>query len=73
MSDSTRPQQSSFSVTCPKGHTTIFDKYELCNRDDTMLRGDSGKRLPMEELYLRCRTCGTEMSVEIDCGGYRYQ
>lgn len=72
MSDSTQPQGSYFDVTCPKGHTSIFSKHEVCNREDVVLRGDGKKRLPMEELFLKCKTCGIEMSVEIDCGGYRY-
>ena len=65
--------QSSFQITCQRGHTNTFDKYDVCNRKDVAWRGDNGKRLPMEELLLKCKTCGIEMSVEIDCGGYRYQ
>ncbi|GAC1423302.1 MAG: hypothetical protein PVS3B3_33660 [Ktedonobacteraceae bacterium] len=67
------PQKSStFSVECPNKHVNYFDKYEECNRDDIVLREVSQKRLPMEELLLKCKTCGAEISVEIDCGGYRY-
>lgn len=74
MSNNAHPQQdASFQVTCQKGHSNTFDKYEVCNRSDTVMRGVHGKRLPMEELLLKCKTCGIEMSVEIDCGGYRYQ
>ena len=71
MSNNAHPQSSFFEVTCQKGHTTTFDKYDVCNRGEVVTRGD-GKRLPMEELFLKCKTCGIEMSVEIDCGGYRY-
>ena len=72
MSNKAHPQ-SSFQVECQNGHINTFDKYEVCNRSDTVVRGDGRKRLPIEELLLKCKTCGKEMSVEIDCGGYRYQ
>ncbi len=72
MSNNTQSQNSSFIVTCQKGHKSTFDKYDVCNRDDMLLRGKAGKRLPMEEVILKCKKCGIEMSVEIDCGGYRY-
>lgn len=73
MSNDARPQKSStFSVECPNKHINYFDKYAECNRDETVFRDNSAKRLPMEELLLNCQTCGAEISVEIDCGGYRY-
>ncbi len=73
MSNNVRPpQHSRFSVECPNKHISYFDKFEECNRDETVFRSESAKRLPMEEVLLTCKTCGAEISIELDCGGYRY-
>lgn len=69
---SPRESQHSFGLTCSKNHITYFDKREVCRHDGFVKRATqnrAGKRL--DELQLRCTTCGEEIVVEIDCEGYR--
>lgn len=61
-----------FSVRCPNGHTHWFDKRRVCPDDGTLKRSRStrgGKVL--DDIYLKCPECGTEIIVPVDCEGYR--
>jgi len=52
-----------FGARCKNGHITTFDKRVVCSQRQEIMRG-------LDELILTCATCGVEMAVEIDCGGY---
>ena len=59
-------------VRCPNGHISDFDKRRICPPSGTVKRSAvtrGGKEL--DELYLKCTTCGEEMIVPVDCEGYR--
>ena len=60
-----------FDLTCSKGHTSRFDKREECRRNRIAWRGEENEK---DELIVKCKTraCGEEMSIEIDCTGYKY-
>lgn len=58
-----------FGVRCENGHVSYFDKREVC-------RGNIRKRVvrdgkTLDELRLRCESCGEWVVVEVDCEGYR--
>jgi hypothetical protein len=58
-------------VTCPKGHTSYFDKRKACTEHRSIYRSVHPSNL--DELYLTCQTpgCGEQMIVEVDCGAYK--
>jgi hypothetical protein len=61
-----------FGATCPKGHVSYYDKREKCPKSGTVIRRvvfRGGREV--EEIYLRCKTCGEEFYAEVDCEGYR--
>src|SRR5947208_5198414 len=61
-----------FGVRCEKGHISYFDKRRVCNATRPELRGllqRAGKEL--DELHLRCDTCGIEIVAHVDCEGYK--
>jgi len=64
------PQQPSesrhnFSARCRNGHATYFDKRRVCPPSGVVVR--SG----LDELRLKCGQCGEELTVHVDCKGYR--
>ena len=61
-----------FDVVCINGHTSQFDKREVCRRNKTTWRDTGQEPQEKDELLLKCKTCGEDMSVDVDCGGYRY-
>ena len=61
-----------FGARCPKGHVSYYDKRKVCPKSGTiirrmLLRDDR----QVEEIYLRCKTCGEDFFVEVDCKGYQ--
>lgn len=52
-----------FDVRCQNGHITRFDRRDVCSKRREVMRG-------LDELVLKCSTCGVKMAVEIDCEGY---
>lgn len=69
-----RPDESPhiIHVTCSKGHVSHFDRRRICPpsskfKRETVTRG--GKQI--DEMYLKCTTCGAEVIVDVDCEGYR--
>ena len=63
---------SIFDVTCSKGHVTYFDKYRVCPSHGSVMRevverGDE----KLDVLYLKCKQCGEEMIVHVNCKGYK--
>ena len=61
-----------FNLTCSRGHTSQFDKREVCRRNRIAWRETGQDSNKMDELLLKCKECGEEMSYEVDCKGYRY-
>ncbi len=62
---STHPQEVRhlFGVRCQNGHTTIFDRRQVCSQRKEIMRG-------LDELILTCQDCGVAMAVDVDCEGY---
>lgn len=57
-----------FAVRCKNGHITTFDRRDVCAAKSkiatrAVMRG-------LDELILKCPTCGVEMAVDVDCEGY---
>lgn len=63
-----------FSVRCPAGHVTYFDKRKVCPDSGTLVRRlveQDDKEL--DELILKCGEdgCSREIVVRVDCEGYK--
>ena len=61
-----------FGATCPKGHVSYYDRRKVCPKSEELvwrvvLRGGQD----VNQVRLRCKTCGEEFFVEVDCEGYR--
>jgi hypothetical protein len=61
-----------FGTRCSKGHVSYFDKREYCGKQVTGMwrtsrRGDQD----VDEVLVKCKTCGEESYVEINCEGYK--
>ena len=57
-----------FGARCKNGHVTYFNKRRACSDRSGIVRDRAGKQL--NELHLKCGTCGDIMAVLIDCEGY---
>jgi TIR domain len=57
-------------VRCKNGHVTYFDKRRICNDQVNVIRV-MGAGVELDQRDLTCGTCGAEMSVRLDCRGYR--
>jgi len=57
-----------FGVRCKNGHITYFNKRQACSDRSSVVRNRAGKQL--NELHLKCGTCGEVVAVLIDCEGY---
>ncbi len=57
-----------FGARCKNGHVTYFNKRRACSDRSGVVRDRAGKQL--NELHLKCGTCGDVMAVLIDCEGY---
>jgi hypothetical protein len=71
-----RPEESRhfFGVKCRKGHVTYFDKRHICSDASPFTRNlvqRAGAEL--DEIILKCGEvgCSEEMSVHVDCEGYK--
>jgi hypothetical protein len=58
-----------FGVRCKNGHVSYFDKRDVCRSNIRKRVVRNGKTL--DELRLRCESCGEWIVVEVDCEGYR--
>ncbi len=61
-----------FGVRCKNGHVSYFDRREVCSAHTTFpreTRQSAGQEL--DELLLKCETCGVEVAARVDCGKYR--
>jgi TIR domain len=61
-----------FGVRCKNGHVSYFDRREVCSAHTTFpreTRQSAGQEL--DELLLKCETCGLEVAARVDCGKYR--
>ena len=55
-----------------KGHVSYFDRRKICPPGGSVVRSvvrRDGKEL--DELLLKCKSCGEEVVVEVDCEGYK--
>ncbi|HEY1350131.1 MAG TPA: toll/interleukin-1 receptor domain-containing protein [Ktedonobacteraceae bacterium] len=52
-----------FDVRCRNGHTTTFDRRQVCAQRNEIMRG-------LDELILTCPACHLKMAVDVDCEGY---
>lgn len=57
-------------VRCKNGHVTYFDKRRICNDKVNVIRVTRAG-VELDQRDLTCGTCGAEMSVHVDCRGYR--
>lgn len=69
-----RPAYSrhTFGATCRNGHITYFDKRRVCSAYKEVprdIRQSAGQEL--DELHLKCDTCGGEVVARVDCRGYK--
>ncbi len=61
-----------FGVRCKNGHVSYFDRREVCSAHTKFpreTRQSAGQEL--DELLLKCETCGVEVAARVDCGKYR--
>jgi len=69
-----RPNESRhiFGVKCKNGHISYFDKRRVCSAYKEVprdIRQSAGQEL--DELHLKCDTCGGEVVARVDCRGYK--
>ncbi len=55
---------------CKNGHVTYFDKRRICNDKVNVIR-ITRAGVELDQRDLTCGTCGAEISVRLDCRGYR--
>ncbi len=67
-----RSEESRFivGVRCKNGHVTYFDKRRICNDQVNVIRVMRAG-VELDQRDLTCGECGAEMSVRVDCRGYR--
>jgi hypothetical protein len=61
-----------FGVRCKNGHVSYFDRREVCSAHTKFkreTRQSAGQEL--DELFLKCETCGVEVAARVDCSKYR--
>lgn len=61
-----------FGVRCKNGHVTYFDKRHVCSAYKEVprdIRQSAG--LELDELHLKCETCGADIVASVDCRDYR--
>src|SRR5712691_3674807 len=61
-----------FGVRCKNGHVSYFDRREVCSAHTKFpreTRQSAGQEL--DELLLKCETCGVEVATRVDCSKYR--
>ena len=61
-----------FGVRCKNGHVTYFDKRRVCSAYTEVprdIRNSAG--LELDELHLKCETCGEGIVASVDCRDYR--
>jgi len=61
-----------FGVRCKNGHVTYFNKQRVCSAYKEVpreMRQSAGQEL--DELHLKCETCGVEVVAHEDCRGYK--
>lgn len=61
-----------FGVRCKNGHVTYFDKRRVCSAYKDIprdIRHSAG--LELDELHLKCETCGEAIVASVDCSDYR--
>lgn len=62
----------SFGVRCPNGHVTYFERHHVCSAQANIVRRRQERaRRELDELDLKCETCGVTMPARVDCEGYR--
>ena len=62
-----------FGVRCKNGHVTYFDKRRVCSAYTDVPRvivGGAGDE-ELDELHLKCDTCGVDVVARVDCKGYK--
>jgi TIR domain len=61
-----------FGVRCKNGHVTYFDKRRVCSAYKEVPRAvREVAGMELDELLLKCGTCGVEFVARTDCGGYK--
>lgn len=69
---SDQPTKHNFGVRCRKGHVTYFDKRVVCVASTpVLLETKQSANVELDELYLKCKTCGEEVVARVDCSEYR--
>ena len=67
-----RDSRHTFGVRCKNGHVSYFDRHEVCTASTKFpreIRQRAGQEL--DEVLLKCETCGVEMVAPVDCSMYR--
>ena len=64
--------QHIFGVRCKNGHVSYFNKRRACSESRDVAReiGNSADS-ELDELHLKCDTCGVEVVAYQDCRGYK--
>ncbi len=68
----TTDSRHTFGVRCKNGHVSYFDRRDVCSAHAKFkreTRQSAGQEL--DELFLKCETCGVEVAARVDCGKYR--
>ena len=63
--------QHIFGVRCKNGHVSYFDKRVVCVAYKPVKRLADAVEKQLDELYLKCDTCGEKIVAQVDCEGYR--
>jgi hypothetical protein len=69
---SARDSRHTFGVRCKNGHVTYFDRIEVCTvytKFPREIRQSAGQEL--DEVIVKCETCGVEVAARVDCSKYR--
>jgi len=69
-----RDSRHTFGVRCKHGHVSYFDKIEVCTaytKFSRQIRQRAGQEL--DEVILKCDTCGVKVAARVDCSKYRNQ
>lgn len=70
----TRDSRHTFGVRCKNGHVSYFDRNDVCTASTKFPRAikqSAGQEL--DEVLLKCDTCGVEVAARVDCSKYRNQ
>lgn len=60
-----------FAVRCNKGHITYFDKRRVCvAQGEGIRKHEEVTATKLQKLVLKCKECGEELPVSVDCEGY---